>query len=351
MTQLTLEERAEVLRVFPFSRSALLNGLDPHKNRIFRAFMVSPEATPFYKYGVRMVAYVAFGEFPQIKYLAALGTLIGAEFEKQLEGKTVLVIPTSGNFGIACAAAAPGFGIETAVVVIKIDTVQQKVALMTVAPTAEIRMVQAGKKFPTVLQRAEQEASWRGSDALLLDQFRGTFAEWNRTSHYVWTAPSLFNASPVVPKAVSAFGGTCATARALKDFCNAQGYDTECVLTAVAPGEELPGGRGWNEIQRDGGTLELNDLLVQGRDRPIEVGRLEALDAMLSLSKDIPVSPGATSAGAYCAMRKYLELRFENGTAEQMRGSDGLIPVGFVCPDSSSSHVERVTASVNFSAR
>lgn len=344
----SLRDKAGALRGYRFDRHPLLWGANPARNRIIRRFRHSTALNPYHKDDVVIEAMTAYGDLANIKIIAALGMLIGAELDGRLDGVDVIDVPTSGNTGYGIGLLAPAWNIKRVAIYLKKDTVPLKIAVLDSFPCTEIIKVQTGLGLPSPLERAIEAA--QAPRRLLLNQYAD---DWQLAAQYAWTARSLMAAlvdegpheeAAGDLSAVLAMSGTRGTIWGIGAHAKELNPRTQVIQGVNAPRNEIPGSRTEADIERDV-TLEGPPGMI---DAVMSVTRKDAFEAMPALAAELPYPPGPTGAAGYRLACDYLARMKKKDGFRSIRNSQGVVRVAYVCADSHQLYVERETGEVNY---
>ena len=226
-----------------------------------------------------------------VKDRAVLGMLTSLEEKGELEGKSVIVEPTSGNTGISIAMLSKAFGMK-AILTMPESMSRERVELLK-AYGAEVVLTDGSKGMMGAIMKAE-EILKENSSAVMLRQFENSA---NPGFHYNTTALEILKDVPDLTAFVAGVGtgGTFSgVSRRLRET------DENIRLIAVEPTDSpvISGGRpGPHKIQGIGAGFIPGNLDVSLIDEVKQVSFEDALSGINIVREKLGILIGI-SAGA-----------------------------------------------------
>jgi hypothetical protein len=296
---------------------------DPHNRRLVRVSEPFPEIfNPFAGDGVVIRAAGIPGEMEHSKtYLGREGIWQGVKSGAIVSG-TIVHEATSGNTGHSMAKTANAIGVQFCAH-IPGDTPQEKINAMRVFG----RYVSPEMHFDpseSTVEKARRLGTQSGH--YTPDQYAGA---WNPEAHKKYLAPQLWKQSGEI-SLLFVPGGTMGTSMGLAAHAREKGLSTKIVPVMVEKGDEVPGARSRQRIDRD----VLLPWQAYFGEQDVEYGpRHESFFLSFLSWQFVPQSLGPTFGlglyGAFVHLWKHKKAK----TLDQYRDASGKISVMVFGPD------------------
>ena len=230
-----------------------------------------------------------------------------------IPGKTELVEATSGNTGIALAAAAAQLGCSCTIIMPKNMSEQRK----TMMRAFGAYIIQVGDNE---FQKAIELRDYRIAN---IKRTGGENAIWspkqfenklNIRCHYEETAPEIFNQTVELGLVWADFlhgAGTGGTMMGVKKYIDHHNLNIKCILTQPAEPAEEHGIQGIN----DGANFLLDVDLI---DNIVKIKTEEAVDRMKRFAKENGLLIGISSGANILAAERYVERNSAEGVVVTM---------------------------------
>lgn len=350
-TYAELERMATALQRYDFNRHPLLRGINPRRNKVLRLFR--RVLSEYEGEKVILEGFAGYGDYANLKIVAALGLMIGAELDGRLTGIEELDVPSSGNTAYGVALIAPAWPQLKAVnLYLKKDTVPSKVDLLDAFAITEVVKVRTGQGMKTPIEVAFDESQAAGH--LFVNQYADA---WQLAAQYAWTGGALLRAIDQARIEESENGEDCGELSAVVAMSGTKGtiggvgarykqsYPKVRVVQGVnAPGHEIPGSREDAHILRDvsieppAGTI----------DDKLEALAPDAFDAMVKIGSEVAAPPGPSGCAGENVARAWLKQEKERDNFASVRNSMGFVRVGVIWHDSHLLYTERGTGRTNY---
>lgn len=309
---------------------------DPRSHRLVRMGVpLSPALNPFAAEGVEIRPAFLYVDTFNSKAPVAYELVVDGIRSGKITPETTVGIASSGNTGLGAGMFCKALGLKCEIV------------MQSDAPASKINAVRAlGNPVDVVLlnKGTVEYAREKGKQPGFYDSDQyGNMANLIAQSTYL--APQLWEANNDRIDVVVAPGGTLGTAGGLKKFASEHGKATKVILALCADGEEVPGARDRQRIERDVTIAKPEDFFYCGC-----AGRHDSFLASHAMLSEAEWTPGGPSSGlslfvALCFIQKHLDEK----TLDQLRGSDGRIRVVFLCPDDCRPYSDLYLSTLKFS--
>lgn len=310
-------------------RHPVVAALNPTGRQFLQARrLTSPELNPFLaSHEIEVYALVAFGVFPHIKSVAALGMMLEDFKNERYVGKHTIVVPSSGNTAHAVIRLAPAFGFRKVVVVVASDVPESKKGIISaLSSTIDLEVIEVGKG-QSADQRAAEEAAKLGY--VLLDQYKHL---GNLRAHERYTGPALLSHLNKDLALVAIALGSGGTAAGVGKFLAQARPAVRVIGVRPVLGQRVPGTRD-KERMAQVVTLPWEEVVPV----VVEVTRRHSFEAMRRLWTEVEPQPGPSSGLAYEGLMEYLR-GLEPRELKALQGKKA----AFVCPDDGRFYSERI---------
>ncbi|MGH7174834.1 MAG: pyridoxal-phosphate dependent enzyme [Minisyncoccia bacterium] len=313
----TLEE----IQVHPIFRA-----LNPRGKYFLKKHKLSTKLNP-HADRVNIFA-LTIDSFPHIKSVPAFEMMLAQYKAGKYEGKTTLVVPSSGNTAHGVARLAPAYGLDVKIV-LSTDVSPGKKGILAALSSVKILEVPSGTQ-----EYAIEEAKRNGH--VLLDQYN-LDAEANAESHFLHTGPAILAVFGGAPDIFAASMGSAGTVVGCSRYLKRIRPKTVVVGVRPAVGQQSPG-------TRDRKKMEAVDTLPyeEACDVIIESGgRKESFTRMRQLWSEVEPQPGPSSGLAFDGLLRYLEGSQAGGPGAQK------LTAAFICPDDGRFYPEYTTSELD----
>ncbi|MFC2124887.1 cysteine synthase CysM [Bacteroidota bacterium] len=229
-----------------------------------------------------------------VKDRAAMGMIKGALERGEIDKRTKLIEPTSGNTGIALAMIARlyGLGIE---LVMPENSTTERIQTMQ-AYGAKITLTPAEGSIEASIDYAHKKVEKGGY--FMLNQFANPD---NYKAHFHTTGPEIWHDSEgKITHFVSSMG-TTGTIMGVSRYLKEQNPDIRIIGVQPTDGSKIPGIRRWPEKY-------LPKIFEPDRvDSIIDVSQKEAEKMTRRLAKEEGIFAGVSSGGAVAAVEKLVK--------------------------------------------
>lgn len=233
------------------------------------------------------------GENPggSVKDRPAYGMILGALERGEINQKTKLIEPTSGNTGIALAMIAPLFGLDIELVMPENST-RERILTMK-AFGARLTLTPENGGMEAAIDYAHKKVAEEGY--FMLNQFANPD---NYKIHFKTTGPEIWHdTGGKITHFVSSMG-TTGTIMGVSRYLKEQNPDIQIIGVQPQEGSKIPGIRRWPEAY-------LPEIFESERvDRYIDVSQQEATIMSRRMASEEAIFAGMSSGGAMAATAK-----------------------------------------------
>lgn len=302
--------------------------LNPAGTQFIKARRLSAALNPFLvSHEFEVYALVAFGTFPHIKSVAALGMMLEDFKNGVYQDKHTIVVPSSGNTAHAVIRLAPAFGLRRVVVVVASDVPESKKGILSaLSSTIDLEVLEVGRG-QSADKRAAEEAVKEGY--VLLDQYKHL---GNLRAHERYTGPGVLHHMNKQLAFVAIAMGSGGTAAGVGSFLKQERPSAQVLGVRPKLGERVPGTR---DAARMAEVVTIPWQEVIGT--VVEVGRRKSFEAMRRLWTEVEPQPGPSSGLAYEGLLEHLRS-LGGKELEALRGKRA----AFLCPDDGRFYSERI---------
>jgi cysteine synthase len=309
--------------------SAVRDFLDPERNLPLPLVELPSPITPFQNEKIRIFAKIMYlTPLFNIKSLASLSLLLGAQASGKLTNVHTIVENSSGNKVFADAILARMFGIKNVIAIVPMDIAPGKIEILRLfGVTPEHRDESIGQ--PSGISAAREMGTRPGF--FNPGQYEN---DDNPAAYEKWLAPELWEQTDGKIGVFCAGLGTTGTIVGASRRFRRTSKRIAIVGVACLPGETVPGVRSVSRLK------EIRFNWRGAIDYLVEVGARESFAKSLQLCR-AGVMAGPSSGFALAGLLKFIEAQRISGTLDQFRNSQGEVIAVFVCPDSALLYLEK----------
>ncbi len=255
-----------------------------------------------------------------IKLLPALECLSRAHGQGLLLNVNTLVVPTSGNYGIAVATLAPYFGIKHIVAIVPNDIAPGKLSHLELLGVHCMKPNRARGETSSSLAIVQAKKP----DHLLFDQYTDP---GNQASFKKWLAPSMWYKTDHKLTVFCAAMGSCGTIRGCYEYFQELTRPVTVIGGVCDFNDDVPGARSERRLKQIGFDCSKAPFRLEG-----DISALASYSTSKLLCQSGLVA-GPSSGLAHFALLRFLNRHEREGTLNQFRNDDGDVVCAFVCAD------------------